>query len=305
MVIASSDTVSAAANSVGGGTGGGVGGLATEPGAGSSTTATQATTSSSGASAGATAVGSGGTPAAAGASGADSGEPTKTDGSGGALGTAATASGGGAGQPLGTTGEITPPPPVIGALLLSEYVESSKDKALELSNTADEVAFLDGCQLEIYFNGNAVAGNEIALTAELPAHSSFVVCKTNGSAELLARCDQSSGSLTFNGDDTIVLSCDGEIYDSLGELGTDPGAEWTGVIPLEGTDSEVSEEEYGTADHVLRRRCGAEPRLNPTALFDLTSQWSKVSAQTSSGSAVFDYSGLGSPDCAEAPAAAE
>lgn len=294
-MIASTDTVTAAANSVGGGAPGGVAAVTT----GATTSGTPDVTVTSGADGAATDAGLEST-GIAGAGGSDVGdEAPPSDGSTGSASDAAAASGGASGQPQGTTGELVSPRPAIGTLLLSEYVESTTDKAVELVNVGDEVAHLDSCQLEIYFNGKKVLGNRIALTSELDVGGALVICKTNGTAELLAHCDQTSGSLTFNGNDTLVLSCDGEVYDSMGELGIDPGTEWTSVMAGDTGDPEGMKAEYGTTDHVLRRCCGIGPRTEPEAPFDLGSEWSTV-LDLSANTVVADYSGLGQPECAAA-----
>src|SRR5690606_35213885 len=173
------------------------------------------------------------------------------------------------GQDAGETatgGELVPPI-AVGALLISEYLEGSSgsDKAIELSNMSSDVLALEACQLVIYFNGKSTPGNEVPLMGELLPGTSHTLCHSRSSAELLARCDQPTGSASFNGDDAIVRECDGLAHDSIGQVGVLPDANQWGDGDL------------GTKDQILRRRCGSLPRTDPTSPFDVTLEWVKVS----------------------------
>ncbi len=57
----------------------------------------------------------------------------------------------------------------------------------------------------------------------------------------LKRCDQTSGSLSFNGDDAVALIKGLAFVDVIGQVGFDPGTEW-------GTDL------ISTADNTIRRK---------------------------------------------------
>ncbi len=169
------------------------------------------------------------------------------------------AGGGSAGAPSGGTGGSagagsTPLRP----LLFSEYVEgSSTYKALEI--TALQNASFDGCRVAVYFNGAATASG-IALSGSLNAGDSYVLCSSS-LASAITTCDQTAG-LTFNGDDAIVLECDGATIDAIGQVGVDPGTAWgTGEVSL--------------VDHTLRRQCSvAQADTNPADAFDPALEWS-------------------------------
>ncbi len=143
------------------------------------------------------------------------------------------------------------------ALLFSEYVEgSSTYKALEI--TALEGGSIEGCHVAVYFNGGTTA-NGIALTGALSAGESHVLCSSSLAA-LIGSCDQTAG-LTFNGDDAIVLECDGLVVDAIGQVGFDPGTAW-------GTA------EASLLDHTLRRKCEVTAGdTNATDSFDPASEW--------------------------------
>ncbi len=186
-------------------------------------------------------------------------------------------SGGTAGLAGEPTHSVTP-----GTLLLSEYIEGPRsDKAVELSNRGSEPVLLEQCELDIYFNGKTKPST-IRLTGELAPNSSTVVCHTSAGSEIQAACQQPTWLASFNGDDAIVLTCDGLVHDSLGQVGVRPDTGW-------GTD------DYGTADQTLRRACGAAARTDPSADFDVTLDWELV-PRLDGGEQ--DYSGLGEPTCA-------
>lgn len=210
-----------------------------------------------------------------------SGEP---DGSGGA-GVADSAG-------PSSTGEPPPPPPVpLGAVLITEYVEGidGDDKAVELSNLSDETVSLAACRLETYFNGKLESSSGTDLTIELGPQTSYVLCKSSTGSVLSSLCDRAAASINFNGDDALVLRCDGVVHDSFGQVGFDPGSEWRS--PDGGGAS---------ADHIMRRRCGATPRTEPLAPFDevFGADWVSVWA-FADGDPNSAYEGLGRATCAE------
>jgi hypothetical protein len=159
------------------------------------------------------------------------------------------------------------------ALLISEYVEGSREKALELR--ALSTSSLDGCEVVIYSNG---ASNiyHLDLEGELASGHTYVVCSKELVEQLGPVCDRKFGT-TFNGNDAITLECDGAVLDAIGQIGFDPKTAWTG--------SGVS-----TADQVLRRRCSVTHGDSiATDSFDPSLEWQSHSLD--------DLTGLGSPDC--------
>ena len=55
-----------------------------------------------------------------------------------------------------------------------------------------------------------------------------MLANSSATAAVLATADQMSGGVSFNGDDAVVLRKGGLVVDSLGQVGFDPGSEWTG-----------------------------------------------------------------------------
>jgi len=117
----------------------------------------------------------------------------------------------------------------MGDIFISEYVEgSSNNKALELYNpTSSSIDFAAGdYTIEFYFNGNITKGNTVDLTGTIAPLDAFVVTENDANASLLPLADQTDPGSFFNGDDAIVLKKNGVIIDAIGQIGSDPGAEW-------------------------------------------------------------------------------
>ena len=118
-----------------------------------------------------------------------------------------------------------------GDLFFSEYVEGSgNNKALELFNNFGEVLDLTLCQVEIYANGAQQLTRTINLgdpngpeMGMILDQDTYVLCHSSADQEILEVCDQATGSLSFNGNDAVVLTCDEFVLDTIGQIGVDPG----------------------------------------------------------------------------------
>jgi subtilisin-like proprotein convertase family protein len=161
-----------------------------------------------------------------------------------------------------------------GDLFISEYVEgSSNNRALELYNPSASPVNLAtlAYKIEIYFNGATSAASNINLTGSIPAGGTFVI-KNNLATSITAQ--QESGSLTFTGDDAIVLKKGTSVVDSVGQVGVDPGSAWTG--------GGVS-----TIDKTLRRKPEVlVGDMVTNDAFDPSTQWLQFNQD--------DFTGLGS-----------
>lgn len=161
-------------------------------------------------------------------------------------------------------------------LLFSEYVEgSSNNKAVEIWNHTGATIDLgaDGYKIQIYFNGAVTPQNTINLTGTLASSDAFVVVNSSAGAPLLALADLTSGLLSFNGDDAVVLvkGASNAIVDVIGQIGFDPGSEWgTGVV--------------STADNTLRRKalvCDGD--TDGSDAFDPSLEWDGYAQDTFDG----------------------
>lgn len=175
-------------------------------------------------------------------------------------------------------------------LLISEYVEgSSNNKALEIFNGTGAPVDLaaGGYSVQIFSNGAATAGSTINLTGTLAAGDAFVLANTSANATILAAADQTSGSLTFNGDDAVTLRKGSTVLDAFGQIGFDPGTEWgTGLA--------------STADNTLRRKATiCTGRTDGTTAFDPSAEWDGFATDTFDG--LGSHSATCTPPAEEAP----
>ncbi len=163
-------------------------------------------------------------------------------------------------------------------LFISEYVEgSSNNKAIEIVNvTGAPVDMTVGeYKLLVYFNG-ASTYTAISLNGTVASGDVFLVC--NSSASFAGSCDQTSGSVSFNGNDAVALAKGSTptLLDVIGQIDYDPGTEWgTGLL--------------STADNTLQRIStvtAGDPEGEDDFVPQLSAEWN--------GFAMDTFSGLGS-----------
>lgn len=148
-------------------------------------------------------------------------------------------------------------------LLISEYVEGSgNNKALEFYNPGETPIYLDGYRVDFYFNGSTSSGRSIALTGEIAPKAVHVLAHESGDPALQAKANQRGGGSWYNGDDAIVLrSPTGDILDSIGQVGFDPGSAW-------------GSGQTQTADRTLTRKASVRVGdRNPNDAFDPAVEW--------------------------------
>jgi hypothetical protein len=80
--------------------------------------------------------------------------------------------------------------------------------------------------LKVNSNANTTWGSAINLSGTIQPGETFVVVNASEAA-ILALSDQTTGSLSFNGDDAIGLFKDNALIDIFGVFSEDPGTEWT------------------------------------------------------------------------------
>ncbi len=167
-----------------------------------------------------------------------------------------------------------------GDLFISEYIEgSSFNKAIEIYNgTGSAVDLAAGSYtLELYSNGSPTVSQSVELSGTIADGDVFVAAHASADPAILAVADvTSSAVINFNGDDAVVLRKAGAIVDAFGQIGVDPGSQWTG----------------GGQDDTLRRAdtvCAGD--TNPDDAFDASIEWVTF-AQDS-----FDGLGSHTADC--------
>ena len=145
-------------------------------------------------------------------------------------------------------------------LFFSEYIEgSSFNKAVEIYNGTGKAVDLSTYTVELYSNGSATLSQSAALSGALADGDVFVLANASADPAILAETDLiSSTVINFNGDDALVLRNNGDVVDSFGQVGVDPGSEWTG----------------GGQDDTLRRGdsiCAGD--TDPSDAFDASTEW--------------------------------
>ncbi len=164
----------------------------------------------------------------------------------------------------------------------SEYMEGSgNNKCIEVYNpTASTIDLAaDGYYVSIFFNGSSNAGQTIPLTGAVLAGGTYVLCNNNTDNTFLTLSDQQSGALAFNGDDAVVLGDSDNVLDIIGQIGFDPGTNW-------------SSNGVGTRDMTIRRKSSVLSGDNFGAdAFDPSAEWDAYDQNT--------YLGFGShgSDC--------
>ena len=153
-------------------------------------------------------------------------------------------------------------------LVISEYIEgSSNNKAIELCNpsSSDVNLSTESYVLQVYANGASTPFSTIALTGTVPAGGSFVLANPSAASGILTKADQTSGSVTFNGDDAVVLrkgGATGTVADSYGQVGV--------------------RVDYGTDKTYRKKSCGIRDVVTTDA-FDRTVQYDEFAVDTFDG----------------------
>ncbi len=167
-------------------------------------------------------------------------------------------------------------------LFISEYIEgSSNNKYIEIYNPSGSAIDLSSYDLVSYTNGSATISNTLTLSGTIAANSTFVIENSSEALGVTADLSTSNGVMSFNGDDAIALRKSSVAIDVIGQIGTDPGSEWSGTTCT-----------LGTANAVLRRNSSVKSGdSDGSDAFDPDTEWTC--------SATDDVSDLGSytSDC--------
>lgn len=141
-------------------------------------------------------------------------------------------------------------------LLLTLYYESrGAEKYLEIQHVSGDASEEGSCVLEVYANGNMRPFRRVVLPPLQPQER-VLLCTTQAQD---AACLPLLGSTIFNGNDALLISCQGELTDSFGRLGEDPGSAWT-------------EGEISSKDQRLIR-CDLTPARSPQDEFLIAQSW--------------------------------
>ncbi|MBN2002625.1 MAG: DUF11 domain-containing protein [Anaerolineae bacterium] len=106
-----------------------------------------------------------------------------------------------------------------GDLIISEYVEgTSNNKAVEIFNGTGAPVSLDGYRLTLYVNGTATPGNSYDFSGTLLDGDAFVIANPSAVVAVTAVAEATDDVTYFNGNDALVLTYNGVIIDSIGDV---------------------------------------------------------------------------------------
>ena len=168
--------------------------------------------------------------------------------------------------------------PASADIIISEYVEGgSYNKAIELYNTSNNTIDLSDYTLNIYFNGKTSASS-IALTGTVASQQTYVLAHRDIASS--ASPDFNSTRILFNGDDAITLERNGNVIDSIGTIGQDPGSQWGSGLTSTKDNTMVRNSAVSTGD------------TNPFDYYDPSNEWTGFAKDDLShlGSHTFDGS---------------
>lgn len=114
-------------------------------------------------------------------------------------------------------------------LFISEYLEGSgNNKAIEIYNPTASAINLSDYELRQYNNGDSTFTYSLVLSGSIPAYGTYVIENSSETLGIVANLSTNSNVMTFNGDDAISLYkiSEAKNIDVIGQIGTDPGAEW-------------------------------------------------------------------------------
>ncbi len=145
-------------------------------------------------------------------------------------------------------------------IFISEYIEGSNyEKYIEIYNSLSETVNLSEYTLELYTNGASAASKTMTLSGVLAPGSVIVIY--NGQSTLYTGNIVNNTVINYNGDDALVLKHNGEIIDSIGQVGFDPGDFW-------GTETIKTQNMT-----LVRMRSMTGGDIDPYDVYDPSAQW--------------------------------
>lgn len=158
--------------------------------------------------------------------------------------------------------------PVYAQLMFSQYIDgSSNRKGLEIYNPDASTVNLADYEIQQFTNGSTTKSATFALQGSLASKVKYVVGRTELQTEIGSKVNQVVG-LAFNGNDALVLLYKGVPIDRFGRVGEDTGTGWSGA---NFSSYKNSLSRLKTSNNVTS--------IDPTAVFNLESEWSKWSDQ--------------------------
>ncbi len=162
-----------------------------------------------------------------------------------------------------------------GFLILSEYIESTNQKFVEIHNPTGAPIDLGNYQLLIYANGSSSSNPPVNMTGTL-APGGFFVLQHNQAATPPGLVADQIAFLGYNGNDAVALVESGIVRDVMGQIGFNPGSSWSG--------GSCQTEDVNLRKDVSLGQSTADS--NPNDAYDPSAHWQYCSAS-------IDYSNLG------------
>ncbi len=127
------------------------------------------------------------------------------------------------------SGVLTVTPEPCNDLIISEYVEgSSNNKYLEIYNPTGSTIDLSNYSLQLYSNGSSTLTTTSALSGTIASGATIVYQDANATIYSGSTTILTPNPVNFNGNDAVALVHLGSIIDVIGQIGFNPGSEWTG-----------------------------------------------------------------------------
>lgn len=153
-------------------------------------------------------------------------------------------------------------------LMFSQYIDGSANKkGIEIYNPDGTTVNLADYEIQQFTNGSTTKSATFTLQGSLASKAKYVVGRTELQTEIGSKVNQVAG-LAFNGNDALVLLYKGVPVDRFGRVGEDPGTGWSGA---NFSSYKNSLSRIKTSNNVTS--------IDPTAVFNLESEWLKWSDQ--------------------------
>ena len=169
-------------------------------------------------------------------------------------------------------------------LFISYYMEgSSYNKALAIFNGTGNTVDLSEYTISIYSNGSVTSTGQLSLSGSLAHGEVYVIANASASASIQAMADLISSStvINYNGDDALELKHNGNIIDSFGQVGNDPGDYW-------------SSGSVSTKDMSLKRKSSIYTgRTASSSAFDPSIEWNAYLTDSTTGLDSHTFDGIG------------
>ncbi|HNX00122.1 MAG TPA: YCF48-related protein [Candidatus Cloacimonadota bacterium] len=140
---------------------------------------------------------------------------------------------------------LSAPPQYATDLFISEYLEgSSNNKSIEIFNGTGAPVSLSNYSVKLAANGGAWS-TTLTTNRVIANNDVFIISNAGANATIQAVTDTTSTVTYFNGNDAVGLFKNGQLIDTVGQQGTDPGT--TTGWPVAGVNP-------GTQNHTMVRK---------------------------------------------------